>query len=341
MVSKKNTKKLTKKVNSHKKGSYKVSATKKSRKKELHKAASIKKSHKVKSHKAKPHKKVTKKVTQKISKKINITSSSSQKTMSLVLERDIAMDFASKVYKEFDTLVKSVILFGSSAKQEATTRSDIDIIIIIDDVSVRFDDELIAWYRKNLGRVVAKNRYIKPLHINTVKLSTWWQDLLRGDPIVVNVLRYGDTLIDFGGFFQPLKLLLKEGKIKSTPEAIYTLLERAPTHLARARGATLAAIDGMYWCMVDASHAALISADIMPPSPEKIPDFLTEYFVKNKLLNKKYVGYYQEIHSIAKEIVHGKRVEVSGRYIDEWFVKADEFLREMAKLIEDVIRSKK
>ena len=296
---------------------------------------------KSKSHKKTIHKKIIHDNTVPSIDRKPTLSLEAQKTLNLVLERDIAMDFASKVYKEFDTLVKSIVLFGSAAKQETTTRSDIDIIIIIDDVSIRFDDELIAWYRKNLGRVVAKNKYIKPLHVNTVKLSTWWQDLIRGDPIVINVLRYGDSLIDFGGFFQPLKLLLKEGKIKSTPEAIYTLLERAPSHLARARGATLATIDGMFWCMVDASHAALISADIMPPSPEKIPEFLDEYFVKNKLLNKKYIGYYQEIHTVAKEIIHGKRVEVSGRYIDEWFVKVDEFLREMARLVDDIIRAKK
>jgi uncharacterized protein (UPF0332 family) len=319
MVSKKSTKKSTKKAKSHAKA----------------------KSHtKHKSHKKFLHTKhippIAKKQTQNSS-----SNSSSKKTLGIVLDRDIATDFAGKIYQEFDTLVKSVILFGSAAKQESTTESDIDIIIIIDDVSIRFDDELIAWYRKNLGRIVSKNKYIKPLHINTVKLSTWWQDLMRGDPIVVNVLRYGDAIIDFGGFFNPLKILLKEGKIKSTPEAIYTLLERAPTHLARARNATLATIDGMFWCMVDASHAALISADIMPPSPEKIPEFLNEYFVKNKLLNKKYIGYYEEIRTIAKEIVHGKRSEVSGKYIDDWLIKTDEFLKQMAKLVEDIIRNKK
>ncbi len=264
-----------------------------------------------------------------------------EKTMTIASERDIAMDFATKVYKEFDNLVKSVVLFGSAAKHESNENSDIDIIIILDDVAVRFDEELISWYRKHLGMLISRNKYIKPLHINSVKLSTWWQDLMRGDPIVVNVLRYGDALIDFGGFFNPLKILLKEGKIKTTPEAIYTLLERAPTHLARARGATLAAVDGMYWCMVDSAHAALISADIMPPSPEKIPDFLNEYFVKTKLIYSKYVDYFVEIHSVAKDIAHGKRAEIPGKNLDDWFYKADLFLKEMARLIEDIIKEKK
>jgi len=262
-------------------------------------------------------------------------------TMSLVDERDIAMDFAGKVYKEFDSLIKSIVLFGSAAKQETNQSSDIDIIILLDDVSVRFDDELIAWYRTHLGRLVHENRYIRPLHINSVKLSTWWQDMIRGDPVVVNVLRFGDPLIDFGGFFKPLKILLKEGKIKSTPEAIYTLLERSPTHIARARRATLAAVDGLYWSMVDAAHSALVASDIMPPSPDKVGEYLNEYFVKNRLLHRKFVDYYTNIHAVAKEIVHGKRTEISGKYIDEWFLQADEFLREMAKLVEEIIREKK
>jgi predicted nucleotidyltransferase/uncharacterized protein (UPF0332 family) len=290
---------------------------------------------------AKKKSKVAKKTTKKQSPPKKISSPVySSKTMSLVNERDIAMDFAGKVYKEFETMIKSIVLFGSSAKKETGQGSDIDIIIILDDVSIQFDDELISWYRKHLGMLVEKNRYIKPLHVNSVKLSTWWQDMLRGDPIVVNVLRYGETLIDFGGFFKPLKIMLKQGHIKSTPESIFTLLERSPTHLARARRATLAAVDGFYWSMVDAAHAALIAADIMPPSPEKVGDFLNIYFVKNKLLNRKYVDWYNEIHKVAKEIVHGKRTEISGKYLDQWFIQSDEFLREMAKLIEDVVREK-
>jgi hypothetical protein len=39
-------------------------------------------------------------------------------TLKLKSERDIAMDFAEKVYIKFDKLVKSVIFFGSAAKKE-------------------------------------------------------------------------------------------------------------------------------------------------------------------------------------------------------------------------------
>ena len=258
-------------------------------------------------------------------------------TLKIAAERDIALDFASKIYRHFDTLLKSIVLFGSSSKKVSTTDSDIDIIIIIDDVSVNWDEELTAWYREELAKIIQGNPYRKSLHINTVKLSTWWQDLTRGDPVVVNILRYGDALIDHGGFFVPLQVLLRDGKIKSTPEAIYTLLQRAPQHMTRARTSMLAVLDGFYWAMADSAHAALIAAKIMPPSPEHIPEILEDKFVKARLLKSGYVDDYRAVHSVAKEIVHGKRVTVSGRDIDEFFKKADGFVREMARLVNDLI----
>lgn len=285
---------------------------------------------------------MVKKVTSKKSKAKRVIKSppSVSPTLMITGERDIASDFATKVYGKFDQMIKSVVLFGSSAKKISTASSDIDIIIIIDDVSIRWDQELIAWYREELGKLIQANPYAKALHINTVKLSTWWDDMMRGDPVVINILRYGDALIDFGGFFNPLRILLKEGKIKSTPESIYTLLQRAPGHMTRAKQSMLAAVDGLYWTMVDSAHAALISAEVMPSSPENIPEALMENFVKNKRLNKKYVDYYMEIHSVAKEIVHGKLTSVKGKDIDDWFAKADDFLGEMAKLIDVLIDEK-
>ncbi len=292
-------------------------------------------------------KKVAKKASKKIPTKTESKKAKNKKvvnkneTMAIATEREMAMDFATKVYKEFDTMIKSVVMFGSSSKHQQTAESDIDIIIILDDVSIKFDEELIAWYRKHLGEIMRKNAYAKPLHVNSVKLSTWWEDMMRGDPVVLNVLRYGEALIDFGGFFNPLRVLLKEGKIRSTPEAIYTLLERSPTHLVRAKQSMLAVVDGLYWTFVDSAHAALIAADIMPASPEEVPRVLTETFVKKRLLSKKYVDSYVNIHRVAKDIIHGKLHDVPGKVLDEWFVRSDEFLREMSRLIEDLIKSKK
>lgn len=278
--------------------------------------------------------KKVKKSKKKVPKKITKREVPSLKLMS---EQEIAMDFATKAYKKFSKLIKSVILFGSSVKNTATSSSDVDIIIIIDDSAVQWDQELIAWYRQELGQLVRGNPYKKELHINTVKLTTWWQDLMRGDPVVVNVIRYGEALIDFGGFFNPLKVLMQQGKIRSTPEAIYTCLQRAPQHLARSKAAELGSIEGIFWAMVDSAHALLMTAKIPPPSPEHIPILLKESFVDKKLLKMKYVVWYRDLYILHRKIVHGDLTDIKGLEIDEWQERADEFINVTAKLIEQII----
>jgi predicted nucleotidyltransferase len=276
----------------------------------------------------------------KATETLNIPKKKTPSTMKIKGEREIASDFAIKVYDKFDQIIKAIILFGSSAKKISTEDSDIDVIIIIDDVAVNWDEELIAWYREELGKIIQENVYSKVLHVNTVRLSTWWDDMMRGDPVVINILRHGDPLIDIGGFFAPLKRLLKNGKIKSTPESIYTLLQRAPSHMVRAKQSMLAAVDGLYWTVVDAAHAALIAGEIMPSSPEEIPKVLDENFVQTKKMHKKFVGFYVEIHDIAKQIIHGTKTSIRGHILDEFFLKADAFLGEMARLVDKFIDEK-
>ena len=261
-------------------------------------------------------------------------------SLQLKLESDIAMDFAVKAYKIFDKMVKSIVLFGSSVKDTSVSNSDIDIVLLIDDISINWDQELILWYRENLNKLLQKNPYQKSLHINTIKLSTWWEDLMIGDPVILNILRYGESLIDFGGFFLPLKYLLLKGKIKSTPEAIYNCLERAPTHLARSRLSELNAIEGLYWSMVDSSQAALIAEKIFPASPEHIPNDLKEVFVDKKRLKMKYVIWYRDLLVLHKRIAHGEITDLKGVEIDAWQDKAKEFMNIMAQLVNQSIDKK-
>ena len=252
-------------------------------------------------------------------------------------ESEIAMDFATKVYQKFNKIIKSIVLFGSVVKQETSTGSDIDIIIIIDDVAINWDQELIAWYRTELDKILHANPYKKSLHINTIKLSTWWEDLMKGDPTVINVIRYGDAMIDFAGFFEPLKYLLIKGKIRSTPEAIYDCLQRAPVHYARSKASELGSIEGLYWAMVDSSHAALIAANVLPPSPEHVPKELKENFVDNGKLKMKYVLWYRDLHVLHKRISHGEISDLKGVEIDEWQARTKEFLDVMINLVNQII----
>lgn len=259
----------------------------------------------------------------------------------LISEDEIARDFAEKAHRRFDRLIKSSILFGSQAKNTAEANSDIDIIFIIDDAGISWDLELIAWYREELGKLIQEQRYKRELHINTIKLTTFWHDLIKGDPVVVNILRYGIPLIDSGAFFEPIKSLLLQGKIHATTEAAYAALQRVPEHLARSHASELAAIEGVYWAMIDASQAALISLGKLPPSPEHIPEMLNENLVKTGFLSSNYINSIQDIYKIHKEISHGQRHDIKGAEIDKWQDLAEKYVLEISKIIEKIIDYKK
>ncbi len=276
-------------------------------------------------------------------KKINTNAKSGKASkikfqpLNLKTEEDIAMDFATRVYQRFDKMVKSIILFGSTIKQTRTVGSDIDIIIILDDASIKFDEQLTVWYREELRKIVEANPYKKDLHVNTVRLTTWWQDLVRGDPTIINMIRYGEAIIDFGGFFNPLKILLDQGKIKPSSEAIYNCLNRVPTHIVRSKLSEISSIEGCYWAFVDSAQALLMAIKVLPPSPEHIPILLKENFVDRNLLKMKYVIWHRDIYDLHRKIMHGETRDLPGKLIDEWQERSQEFLNVVLKLIEEII----
>ena len=90
--------------------------------------------------------------------------------------------------------------------------------------------------------------------------------------------------------------------------------------------------------MVDSAHSALIAANVLPPSPEHIPADLNENFVKTGKLNQKYVAWYRDLLILHKKISHRRITELKGVEIDEWQDKAEEFVKVMADLVNEIIK---
>ena len=268
-------------------------------------------------------------------KKINIDEFPS---LQLKTEREIAMDFAEKCYQKFDRLLKSVVLFGSAAKGTNTAESDIDIILIVDDAMIKFDDKLILWYREELGKIIQSSPYKRELHINTIRLTTWWNDLLKGYPVVLNIIRYGEPIIDFGGFFDPLKMLLQEGRIKPTPESMYTILNRIPMHIVRSKASEMSAVEGCYWAIVESAQALLMAINMVPPSPDHLPIMIKENFVDKGLIKSYHVNSIRDIYDLHRKIVHGEIKDIDGKIIDEFQNKAEDFFKTCVSLINEIIK---
>jgi len=252
-----------------------------------------------------------------------------------------AYDVATKIYKKFRNLVKSIVLFGSTAKHETTKKSDIDILIIIDDCIVDWDEELIGWYRGELSKLIEKEKNRDKIHVTTVTLTTFWAEIKAGEPMVINVLRYGESLIDVGGFFEPLKVLLARGKIRPSPEAVYTVMSRSYEHLWRANQSILASVESNFWAIVDASHALLMAEHITPPSPEHIAELLDKHFVKRKLLNKNLVSFYEQLRKSSKEITHGDKSTITEREFKEIRDNTQNYVDKLMKLTKALIKDEK
>lgn len=243
----------------------------------------------------------------------------------------VSYDFSKKVFELFPGIIKSIVLFGSMTKETPSRGSDYDILIVVDDTTVTPSQKFIDWYNVEIAQLVRKSD--PRLHITTVTLTTFWENILVGEPVAINVLRNGIPLIDTG-YFEPLQFLLMAGRIRPSKEAVYNAITRAPWHRARANARILTGITDLYWVMVDSAHAALMAHGKVPPSPEHVERMLQETFVAKKLLHKKYVNYYGEIWKTSKAIIHGEIRKGNGVDFDRYRMMAEEFETIMKKLVE-------
>jgi uncharacterized protein (UPF0332 family) len=97
-------------------------------------------------------------------------------------------------------------------------------------------------------------------------------------------------------------------------------------------------IEGLYWAMVDSAHAALISSNIPPASPEHIPADLKETFADKGKLKMKYIIWYRDLFMLHKKIAHGETTDLKGVEIDMWQERTEEFMKVMAELVNQNIQ---
>ena len=246
---------------------------------------------------------------------------------------DTARKFAKLMYNEFGTFIRGVILFGSTVNSPSSPKKDIDILVILDDVRVKFSKELVETYRIITEKVVA-NIDPQRLHIQSMKFSSFWEYVRAGDPVAINILRSGVALIDTG-FFDPLQILLEQGRIRPSEESIYTYFTMAPASLNRSQQHILTAVVDLYWAAIDAAHAALMKSGEIPPSPEHVADLLERRLVKEGHINKKYADVMRELYILFKKIMHREIKTISGKEYDKYYELANTFVKGMQKYIEN------
>jgi len=246
---------------------------------------------------------------------------------------EIARKFAKKVYDEFGNFLKAIVLFGSTARitEKKKKGADIDILLIVDDVTITLTPEVVETYRIIVEKAIAD--ISTRLHVTSMKLTTFWEYARVGDPVAVNILRDGVALMD-SGFFDPMRVLLMRGRIRPTPESIWTYYTRAPTTMHNAKWHILKAALDLYWAVIDAAHAALMKLGEVPPSPSHVADMMEEKMVKQGLLEERYVKMMRNFYNLGKMITHGEITDISGAEYDTYREEAEDFINAMKEFIE-------
>ncbi len=246
----------------------------------------------------------------------------------------IATAFGNEVLKEVKDYVKAITLFGSTVKEDKPIvggEGDIDVLIIINDISTKITPDFVEAYRIIIRKLALKHS--KRLHITTLKFTNFWEYMRVGDPIGINMLRSSYPLYD-SGFFEPLQSLLKNGRIRPTQESVWTYFARAPTTLKNSRWHILQATLDLYWGVIASAHAAIMAVGEVPPSPAHVADIMHKTLVKHRLIKAKYVETMRKFYNLSKMITHRQIQEIKGQEFEIYYSEAEEFIEEMRKVIE-------
>ncbi|MBT7902925.1 hypothetical protein HN587_03605 [Candidatus Woesearchaeota archaeon] len=251
------------------------------------------------------------------------------------------------VLKKFEKYIVSYILFGSLTRGQATSESDIDVAIVVDDTDVKkmtraeLKDKLRAIIM-GMGIEAGEMTGIKnKLNIQVYILTDFWDSVKEANPVIFTILRDGIPLYD-RGMFMPWKQLLRMGKIKPSMEAIDMFMSSGEQLVTRVKGRLKGLVEAdIYWSTLTPSQAALMLYGIPPPTPKETVNLLEEVFVKKeKLLEQKYVDIMKDIVKYYKGIEHGTIKEVSGKEIDELLDKSEKYLARIKRLFAQIEKQK-
>lgn len=240
---------------------------------------------------------------------------------------DHAYNFAKKIYKEAGDLIKGIILFGSAARRKQKS-NDIDILLILDDLSFVLTNELVEAYRIITEKTIVD---VSPrIHVTTLKYTTFWEYVRSGDAIAVNILRDGVPLVDHG-FFDPLQRLLQQGRIRPSPESVWAYYQKAPRAIHNCKANILQAMIDLYWAVMDSSHALLMHNGVVPASPSHVPELLEKHFANR--LTKKQISHVEKMYHLSKAITHQEMKEIKGADIDKLVIDSEEFVKTVKKML--------
>lgn len=245
---------------------------------------------------------------------------------------ELLKKFTSEVLKEYGPIIRSIVLFGSTAREEFRKESDIDIFVIVDDTRNKISPAMRDKLEDDLERI-AKSCSKQMSVQQPYMLTEFWRLVREGHPIVFNFIREGVPVFD-KDIFLPIKRLLQMGEIRPSQEAVEKFIERGPKRVKRVENALVyMVVEDCYYAMLESAQAVLMFLGKSPPRPGDAPDALRKTIVKMKFLDESYVKALEDIIELRKKVEHRQVKTVTGAEVDEWVAKTKKFVKKMEDMI--------
>ncbi|MBI4182311.1 MAG: nucleotidyltransferase domain-containing protein [Candidatus Aenigmarchaeota archaeon] len=245
---------------------------------------------------------------------------------------EILKKFTQEALKKHGPLIRSIVLFGSTARGTFRGESDIDIFVIVDDTRERITPLLRDQIEDDLDQIARGCSPQLSLQ-QPYMLTEFWRLVREGHPIIFNFIREGIPVYD-KDIFLPIKRLLQMGEIRPSKEAVEKFIDRAPKRISRVENAKMYMIvEDLYYAMLESAQAVLMFLGKIPPRPSDSAEEVRRSLVKMQFLEESFAKDLEDIIELRKEVEHKRVKTISGAVLDEWIVKADAFVNKMQKVI--------
>lgn len=253
------------------------------------------------------------------------------KSRGRITEVDLKLlyDFADKLVEKFGGFIQGLVLFGSVAKGEQRKESDLDVLALVDDATWETSQDLISAWRFGVGKILVELGASKKIHVTTLGIVQFWDGVRHTEPVILNILRDGQPIIETG-FFKPLKKLLEMGTIRPSKEAIQTRISNAGNFLVAHENKLLLSFGDLYWAAINAAHAVLMANDIIPTSPSEVAEMLRKKLKKK--IKPSEAAFLNKLVKTLKQLSRKEKKSLSLNELKDFEAKTTKFVNRMLNL---------
>lgn len=242
------------------------------------------------------------------------------------------VEFANEVLEKYGDFIKGIVIFGSAARGKMKPTSDIDTWVIVDNTSLKSSQDV--------ERIISELHLIASkkgrLHIQTTLLTNFWQWIKIGSPELINFLKYGFIIYD-SGFVKPIKLMLEQGLLPPSEEAIRLKTKSSKLKLKKIDEDLKSLIFDLRYAATDICQAVIMHYFKAQPDQKEIPKYLKKLVEQGKI-EENVIQEFMELNKLWKDVEHEVVKEVDGIYFDKALKLAKKIYEKMLNLLPEDIK---